>query len=190
MSLLTARKGMVLLKNEKSLLPLTPGRSIALIGQVADDTNSLTGNYDGPLCPKGGAGCWPSVYAQVSAANAGGTVTLVTDVKTPSKAVAAAKAADYVVMVIDNAKDGGGEGHDRTAISLSDHQMATARAVVGVGKPLVLVMVNGGIISIDGLADSAAAIVNAFMPGVHGGQAIADTLFGTNNPGGKVCEEL
>jgi beta-glucosidase-like glycosyl hydrolase len=186
MSLLAAKKGIVLLKNAKSVLPLTVGKKIALIGQNADDTMSLTGNYDGRLCPKGGASCWPSIYKQASAMNTGGTVSLVTDIKDSSKAVAAAKAADYVVMIIDNAKDGGGEGHDRDTISLSSDQMSTAVALVGVGKPLVLVMVNGGIISLDGLKNSASAILNAFMPGVHGGEAIAATLFGANNPGGKL----
>ena len=54
------------------------------------------------------------------------------------------------------------------------------------GKPTVLVLVNGGIIAIDNLTQTAPAILEAFMPGVHGAQAIAETVYGHNNPGGKL----
>ena len=50
----------------------------------------------------------------------------------------------------------------------------------------MLVLVNGGIIAIDALSKRSPAILEAFMPGVHGAQAIAATLFGENNPGGKL----
>ena len=105
----------------------------------------------------------------------------------PSRfAVAAVDAADVVVLVVDNAKDGGGEGHDRHTIALADDQQALADAVLKAGKPTALVLVNGGIIAIDALKESAPAILEAWMPGVHGAQAVAETLFGANNPGGKL----
>jgi len=53
MSLLAAKKGMVLLK--KGQLPFPVGKKVAVIGQSVSDTNAYTGNYDGPLCPHGGA---------------------------------------------------------------------------------------------------------------------------------------
>merc|ERR1711912_51531 len=59
-------------------------------------------------------------------------------------------------------------------------------AVLALRKPTVLVIVNGGIIAIDDLKDLSPAILETFMPGVHGGQAIAETIFGDNNPGGKM----
>jgi hypothetical protein len=45
-------------------LPFKPGngKTIAVIGQAVNNTGMLTGNYDGPLCPKGGSSCWPTVY--------------------------------------------------------------------------------------------------------------------------------
>lgn len=91
-----------------------------------------------------------------------------------------------VVLVVDNARDGGGEGHDRYTIGLSLEQTKLCESVLALGKPTVLVLVNGGAISIDALKDSAPAILEAFMPVVHGGTAIAETLVGHNNPGGKL----
>jgi beta-glucosidase-like glycosyl hydrolase len=188
MSLLSARQGMVLLKNSGSALPFAKGKHVAVIGQNVNSTQALTGNYDGPLCPKGGAACFPSIAQAVESLNGAGSVTVVTSITNTADAVAAAKAADQVVLVVDNAKDGGGEGHDRQTISLSSAQVSLCDAVLdaALGKPIVLVMVNGGAISIDGLKERAPSILEAFMPGVHGGTAVAETIFGDNNPGGKL----
>ena len=200
MSLRGARSAMVLLKNAGAedgkadgreaapTLPFATGIKVAVIGRVADDANSLTGNYDGPLCPQGGASCWPSICAAVSEqVGRGGNATCTAGkASTKDAAVAAARAADAVVFVADNAADGGGEGHDRETIGLSSDQREVAEALFALKKPAVLVLVNGGMISIDGLKDSAPAILETFMPGVHGAQAIAETIFGANVPGGKL----
>jgi len=186
LSLHAARQGMVLLKNDGKTLPFSTGKNIAVIGQAVNDTASYTGNYDGPLCPHGGASCFPTIFEQVRDQNTGGVTTMSNSVKDVAGATKNVKEADLCVLVIDNAKDGGGEGHDRHTISLSDEQLVLANAVLAVGKPTVLVMINGGMISLDKLAESAPAILEAFMPGVHGAEAIADTIFGRNNPGGKL----
>ena len=89
-------------------------------------------------------------------------------------------------MVVSNAETDGGEGHDRYTVALSDDQIALSRAVLALDKPTALVLVNGGAISIDGLKDAAPAVLQAWMPGVEGGTAIAETLFGQNVPGGKL----
>ena len=155
-SLLAAQKGMVLLK--KGPLPFVKGKRVAVIGQSAEDTMAMTGNYDGPLCPKGGAACFPNIAQAIGTANIGGQTVVVASTNT-TLAVAAAKAADAVVLVVDNFKDGGGEGHDRYTISLSDSQKALASAVIGANRNCVLVLVNGGMISIDELKQSAPAIL-------------------------------
>ena len=183
MSLLAAKKGMVLLK--KGPLPFAKGKSLAVIGQAVSNTGDMTGNYDGPLCSNGGSSCFPNIGQAFNTSNVGGTTTVYNGVD-PSKAAAAAKAADQVVLVVDNARDGGGEGHDRYTICLSASQLTMAQAVIAANPTTVLVLLNGGAISIDELKDSAPAILEAFMPGVHGGTAIAATIFGDNNPGGKL----
>eukprot|EP01062_Namystynia_karyoxenos_P033258 TRINITY_DN2446_c0_g1_i1.p1 TRINITY_DN2446_c0_g1~~TRINITY_DN2446_c0_g1_i1.p1 ORF type:complete len:823 (+),score=272.37 TRINITY_DN2446_c0_g1_i1:81-2549(+) len=193
MSLRSSRKSMVLLKNSGGYLPLKKGGKVAVIGTSADSANDILGNYNGPLCPGGGESCIDTIYAQVSKVNAGGNTTLVTyksgkwGSSEIAEAVAAATAADHVVLVASNAADGGGEGHDRDAIALETTQKAMVDAVVKAkGGQVAIVLINGGIIAVDDLKDSAAAILEAFMPGFYGAQAVAETLFGDNNPGGKM----
>ena len=99
---------------------------------------ALQGNYDGPLCAAGGASCFPSLGQAVATMNAGGKTTVVTDIKDIQSAVAAAKAADFVILAVDNFKDGGGEGHDRYTIALSSEQLTLANAVLAVNKNAVL----------------------------------------------------
>lgn len=192
-SLLGARQGMTLLKNDGQFgLPFEKGLNVALIGRIASDSKSLLGNYNGPLCKDGTFDCVPSLDTQVRAVG-GGNVTVFTDVSDVDGGVAAAEAADVVILVADNAADGGGESNDRTYTHLEDSQKALMDAVLaktGVGgsapKPTALVLVNGGIISIDDLNQTAPAILEAWEPGFHGAQAVAETLFGDNNPGGKM----
>ena len=180
------------------------GKRMAVVGQAANDSLSMTGNYNGALCPGAvshihrsvGAGCWPSIGQALQAANSGGTTTVVGAVEAGlswlmnvSAAVAAVRAADLTVLVVDNFKDGGGEGRDRGAIGLSASQITLATAVLAAVTPsssVVLVTLSGGLISLDGLKESAPAILSAGMPGVHGGTAIAATLIGDSNPGGKL----
>ena len=78
MSLESSKAGMTLLK--KGPLPFGPGKSVAVIGQAVSDMDAMTGNYDGPLCPQGGSKCFPSIGEAVTAANKGGTTTVVAGV--------------------------------------------------------------------------------------------------------------
>jgi hypothetical protein len=126
----------------------------------------------------------PGIYAEVARLNAGGRTFSPPGINGASVAAACAH-ADAIVLVVDNAHDGGTEGQDRYNISLSAAQIALSKAVLALGKKTVLVLVNGGAISIDELAQDATAILEAWMPGVHGATAIAETVFGLNNPGGK-----
>ena len=198
MSLNAALKGMVLLK--RGSLPFPKGKRVAVVGNAVSDPLSMTGNYNGPLCPgprpKGrkpawSADCWPSIGEAVNASNTAGTTTVVagTSEANVSAAVAAVKRADFTILVIDNFADGGGEGRDRGAIGLAAAQLTLATAVLAAAAPsnsVVLVTLSGGLISLDGLKESAPAILSAGMPGVHGGAAIASTVFGGSNPGGKL----
>jgi beta-glucosidase len=80
----------------------------------------------------------------------------------------------------------GFSGGDRTAISLPEPQQELLHALAATGKPLVLVLMNGSALAVDWAQQHAQAILEAWYPGEAGGQAIAETLDGKNNPGGKL----
>ncbi len=113
-----------------------------------------------------------------------------------NEAVAAAKQADVVVAFVGLSPDLEGEempvhvegfsGGDRTDIALPAVQRQLLEALGGTGKPLVVVLMNGSALAIDWAREHAAAILEAWYPGEDGGTAIAQTLVGENNPGGRL----
>lgn len=112
------------------------------------------------------------------------------------EALAAAKKADVVVAFVGltprlegeemkvNAK--GFSGGDRTALDLPDVQEELLHTVAASGKPVVVVLLNGSALSVNWAKDNARAILEAWYPGQAGGQAIAETLSGKNNPAGRL----
>jgi hypothetical protein len=106
-------------------------------------------------------------------------------------AVAMAQAADNVIVLVSNAEIEGGEGHDRSSLALPDDQIALATAVFAAikGKPGVrstLMMINGGVMAYDAFKEVPPSILEIFMPGVYGAQAVSETVWGTNVPSGKL----
>jgi beta-glucosidase len=113
-----------------------------------------------------------------------------------SEAIAAARKADAVVMVMGLSPrlEGeemrvpveGFEGGDRLTLGLPDVQEELIQSIAGVGKPVVLVLLNGSAVAINWAAGRVPAIVEAWYPGQAGGAAIADVLFGDYNPAGRL----
>jgi beta-glucosidase len=111
-------------------------------------------------------------------------------------AVAAAQQADAVVMFLGLTANLEGEemrvqipgfrGGDRTSIDLPASQQRLLEKVVAVGKPTVLVLLNGSALAVNWAQQNVPAIVEAWYPGQAGGSAIADVLFGDYNPGGRL----
>ncbi len=111
-------------------------------------------------------------------------------------AVEAAKRSDVVVAFVGLSPDLEGEemavsfpgfkGGDRTAIGLPEAQQKMLEAVKATGKKLVVVYMTGGAISDPWVSQNADAIVQAWYPGEAGGEAIANTLTGKSNPGGRL----
>ncbi|MGB6034094.1 MAG: glycoside hydrolase family 3 C-terminal domain-containing protein, partial [Bacteroidota bacterium] len=112
------------------------------------------------------------------------------------EALSAAKAADLVIMVMGLSPRIEGEempvsipgftGGDRTDIRLPDRQEALIREVAGLGKPVVLVLLNGSALAVNWAAENVPAIVEAWYPGQAAGTALADVLFGDYNPAGRL----
>lgn len=112
------------------------------------------------------------------------------------RAVAAAKAADVVVAVtgISSALEGeemnvdvpGFSGGDRTSLDMPKDEEDLLKAMKATGKKLVVVLMNGSALSVNWAAKNADAIIDAWYPGEEGGNAIAQTLSGSNNPSGHL----
>jgi beta-glucosidase len=112
------------------------------------------------------------------------------------EAVEAAKKADVVVAFVGLTARLEGEemrvdakgfaGGDRTDITLPDVQQELLEAVAKTGKPVVVVMLNGSALAVNWAHQNAKAILEAWYPGQAGGQAIAETLSGKNNPAGRL----
>lgn len=178
-SLKSARESMTLLKNESQLLPLSKSlRHIAVIGpnanvaRYADYENEKNGQRHNML---------DEIRAIVPKA----TVTF-NEGADIAAAVTAAKSADVVILGLGEHVGISGEGHDRTNLDLPGNQEQLLEAVVAVGKPTVLVLQNGRPLTIGWAKAHVPAILEAWYPGEFGGTAIAETLFGDNNPGGHL----
>jgi beta-glucosidase len=185
------RKSIVLLKNERRALPLakTLG-TIAVIGPLADDRRSMLGSWVADARPEQAvtilAGIRAAVSPQTKVIYARGTSVDSMSTSGFAAAVAAARQADAVVLVLGEHAEMSGEAASRAWIDLPGAQEALARAVHAVGKPTVAVLANGRPLSIVWLAAEVPAILETWFLGTQMGHSVADALFGDYNPGGKL----
>jgi beta-glucosidase len=103
-----------------------------------------------------------------------------------AKAVDAAQQSDVAVVVLGDSTNTVGETASRTSLDLPGRQLDLVQAVHATGRPVVVVLLNGRPMSINWIDKYVPGIVEAWFPGVQGGTAIADVLFGDYNPGGKL----
>jgi beta-glucosidase len=186
-----AHKSMVLLKNDRQLLPLSKDlKSIALIGPLAKAKNELKGFWSLDIDPKEDI---PSVLEAMQK-QAGQTKLMYSygcDINTTSKsgfadAVSTAKQADVVVMVMGEAPDMTGEAKSKSNIHLPGVQEDLIKEIVATGKPVVVLLMSGRPMIFNWTADNANAILYTWWLGSQGGNAIADVLYGSYNPSGKL----
>jgi beta-glucosidase len=178
-SLRSARESMTLLKNEDNLLPLSKStRSIALIGPNVNVARY--GDYE-----KEENGLHISLLDGLRKEVPTAKIEF-DDGKDIPAAVNKAKQADVVILGFGERQGISGEGFDRSNLDLPDNQEQLLEAVIATGKPVVLVLQNGRPLTIPWAKAHVPAILEAWYPGEFGGQAIAETLFGDNNPGGKL----
>ena len=187
-----ARQGLVLAKNAEHRLPFSKSslRSIAVLGPHANATVALQSNYHGtaaiPIVSPAAA-----LRAYVNVTCAEGCSVGGDDTSGINAAAHAAAAADAVVLVLGLDSSQEKEGHDRTSIALPGQQSALLEAVATAATaPIVLVIISGGPVDVSAARDDprVGAILIAGYPGQSGGVAIAETLFGENNPSGKLTQ--
>jgi beta-glucosidase len=186
-----ARRAIVMLKNDGDLLPLPrAGKRIALIGPFAEGPHDLVGPWTVYGHDKDCVDLATGIRAAVADA---GLVALSTgsDVEQPidggiEAAVAAARAADIVVLAIGESAAMSGEAQSRTEVVLPAPQQALAEAVAATGKPIVVLLKNGRALALAGAVLNAPAILVTWFLGAETGNAIADVLFGAASPSGRL----
>ena len=186
-----AAHSMVLLKNERNILPLSKTvRSIALIGPLADSQKDMIGAWSGDGKPSDAItllqGLKTKVGSQVKINYAKGCEVMGDNTSGFEEAVNAAKASDIVIMAIGEAAEMSGEASSRSSLDIPGRQLDLVKAVQATGKPVVIVLMNGRPLTIPWLAENSPAILEAWFAGTQAGNAIADVLFGDVNPGGKL----
>ena len=183
-ALQASRESIVLLKNEKNVLPLDPSkiRKIAVCGPNADEHSYALTHY-GPLAVE-----VTSVLKGIQEKMKELIDYPLTDEeqKEIDKAVSQAKQADVAIVVLGGGQRTCGENKSRSSLDLPGRQLDLLKAVVATGKPVVLVLINGRPLSINWADKFVPAILEAWYPGSKGGIAVADILFGDYNPGGKL----
>ncbi|MET8834179.1 glycoside hydrolase family 3 N-terminal domain-containing protein [Micromonospora sp. NPDC004540] len=202
-----AEESVVLVAN-RDVLPLSPGRRVAVIGPNADRQAALFGCYsflNHVLVQHPGVETGIEVSTVLDATRAEFGADLVTwasgcDVDTDDRsgfaeAVATASAAEVAVLVVgDHAGLFGrgtvGEGCDRDDLELPGVQRELVEAVLATGTPVVLVLLTGRPYAVGWALSRCAAVVQAFFPGEEGGGAIAGVLSGRVNPSGRLPVSL
>jgi beta-glucosidase len=201
-----ARESMVLLKNERGLLPLRKNlRSIAVIGPNAYDRDVLRANYFGEpsqvVTPLEGIRAAVSKKTKVWYAQGCKRLGTTTDglgrAGNLSEALSVAERADAVVLCLGLDADIEGEqgdasnseaAGDKTDLALTGLQQQLLEAVAALGKPTILVVIAGSPLDLAWAHDSekVGAILQAWYPGEEGGSALADLLFGADSPAGRL----
>jgi beta-glucosidase len=187
-----ARKSMVLLDNTGGVLPLDKQKvkTLAVIGPLADLRRAMLGNWAGAgrdedaITPL--AGIRAAVGSGTQVVYVEGTTLEGGETTGIAEAVKAAQQADAVLLFLGEHPDMSAEARNRTSLDLPGAQQALADAVAKVGKPTAAVLLNGRPLSIGPLRERVPAILEAWFPGVEGGNAIADVVFGDFNPAGKL----
>jgi len=186
-----ARKSMVLLKNDGGILPLRNDiRSVAVIGPLADNQPDLLGSWHALGHPEDVISVVSGIRARATAGTtiryARGSSIKGTERDGFDDAVEAARNADVAIVVVGEPEQETGEAASRTSIGLPGAQADLIEAVHSTGTPIVAVIMSGRPLAIPWLAENVPAILQAWHPGIQGGNALADVLWGDYNPSGKL----
>lgn len=185
-----AQESMVLLKNEGAVLPLKPGRKIALIGPMAKNRVDLLGSWSG----RGREEDVISIYDGLSSALSGKSGILHaegcgfdgSDTTGFAEAVSVAASADVVVLCLGERRGWSGENASRSTIALPAIQEQLLMAVKRAGKPVVVLLSNGRSLDLTRISPAADAVLEIWQPGVMAGPAVAGILTGKYNPSGRL----
>jgi beta-glucosidase len=193
-----ASRSMVLLQNKGGILPLDPSKKTAVIGPLAKNQHDMLGPWWGAGRDSDAVTVLDGINQQSPGATYAEGCKL-SNTEPPhsdpegcgsdagfAEAVAAARAADQVVLAVGETREMSGEAAARSTLDLPGRQEELIRAIKATGKPFVVVLFSGRPLALEGVVDDAPAILEAWFPGVQSGPAVADVVFGKVNPGGKL----
>lgn len=204
-----AAQSMVLLKNDKQILPLKASGTVAVIGPLANNNENMTGTWSVASRTKDAVSIMTGLKETVKGVNfiyAKGS-NVFYDAKMEEKAtmfgkvsnrdsrskeallkeaVETAKKADVVVLAIGETAELSGESSSRANIEIPQAQKDLLAELKKTGKPIVMVLFTGRPLVLNDENKQADAIVNAWFAGSEAGYAIADVLYGKVNPSGKL----
>ncbi|MFZ2528414.1 MAG: glycoside hydrolase family 3 C-terminal domain-containing protein [Rhodococcus sp. (in: high G+C Gram-positive bacteria)] len=187
-----AAASVVLLRNEGGLLPLAADANVAVIGELAR-TPRYQGAGSSLINPTRLDNALDEIRALASvdvpfAAGYGSDGSVSTDLTTDATAVAST--ADTVLLFLGVPAELESEGFDRDDLELPAAQLDLLDAVVAANPNTVVVLSNGGVVRLSGVADRVPAIVEGWLLGQAGGGALADVLYGVVNPSARLAETI
>lgn len=207
-----AQESIVLLENKNNILPLKSNMKVALVGPNADNVYNQLGDYTAPQDFEGVSTVYNGLVAKVGKENVsyvkGCSVRDTTELSIDA-AVALAKKSDVIVAVVggSSARDfktkyintgaavadknvisdmDSGEGFDRSTLDLLGKQLTLLKELKKTGKPLVVIYIQGRPLNMNWASANADALLTAWYPGMMGGAAITDVLYGDYNPSGRM----
>ncbi|CAN5167517.1 glycoside hydrolase family 3 C-terminal domain-containing protein [soil metagenome] len=186
-----ATESVVLLRNEGGILPLDPTEPVAVIGEFAR-TPRFQGAGSSQVNPT-------RVDSALDALSAITTVDFAPGYSLRpgaaqdalvAEAVALAARSSTVLLFVGLPAADESEGYDRTHLDLPEAQLRLIAEVAAVNPRTVVILTNGGVVTLEPWHDSVPAIVEAWLLGQAGGSAIADVLFGDAAPSGRLAESI
>jgi beta-glucosidase len=187
-----ATRSIVLLRNDGDLLPLSRrGKRLALIGPFGADRANLNGPWSFAGDPAEGIDLATGLRAALTDPASSLIVEAGSGISEPlpggiERAVAAARAADIVLLAIGEGADMSGEGNSRVEITVPVAQQALADAVAATGTPVVVLLRHGRALALTGAVRDAPALLATWFLGEQTGPAVADMLFGAVEPTGRL----
>ncbi|HEU4835695.1 MAG TPA: beta-glucosidase BglX [Pyrinomonadaceae bacterium] len=209
-----AQRSMVLLRNEGNLLPLAKSdpkvSSVAVIGPLADSKRDMRGSWSFVDDVNSAVTVLEGIRAKLGssvrvefaqgvdiARTYPSPFIIIQGPRPPSwpeaqkraefeKAVSLARSSDVVILVLGEHEEMSGEAASQSTIDLPGRQLELLKTISGLGKPVVLVLINGRPLEISWANSNISAILEAWHPGTEGGNAIADILYGDATPVGKL----
>jgi len=199
-----AEESFVLLKNNK-VLPLSKNQKIAFIGPQIKRKRDLIGNWSGAGDWKKAVSIWealdksdkysyalgcnliedPSLIAQLNQHD-GQIPGIVNSDSILLEAMELAAKSDVIVLALGEAFGMSGEAASMSKLELPAQQIQLIKELQQLKKPIVLLLFNGRPLVLNSVADNVDAILECWFPGTQGGSAIVNTLFGENNPSGRL----